>query len=153
MFLLPKLDSVAGKLTSWIGSPISFVVHTLFFVGMLALALAGFDLDKLLLVLTTIVSLEAIYLSIFIQYSVNQHTKTLTEVAEDIEDVTEDVGELSAEVEDISENIEDLQTDAAADQETATYERLEQQLRVLLDEVRHLKEKNTPVQPTPPNGT
>ena len=40
-----------------------------------------------MLILTTIVSLEAIYLSIFIQMSVNHHSYRLDEVSEDIEDI------------------------------------------------------------------
>ncbi len=153
------LHATAHKLTSWVGSPASLISHTVFFAGTLILALFGIDLGKLLLVLTTIVSLEAIYLSIFIQYSVNQHAKTLTEVAEDIEDVTvdvegisENVDELSAEMEDISENLEEMQTETA-NEEIATYERLEQQLHTLLDEVKHLRERAPQSVPPTTNQT
>src|SRR5690606_25651171 len=55
----------------------------------------GFDLTNILLVLTTIVSLEAIYLSILIQLSVNLQTKKLESIQEDVEDIQEDVEEIN----------------------------------------------------------
>ena len=58
------IDVMTKKVTWWIGSPSSIVLHTIFFVVMLALIFIGFNTDTILLVLTTIVSLEAIYLAI-----------------------------------------------------------------------------------------
>ena len=85
------LEHLASLLTSWIGSPSSLLAHTIFFVIILILPGFGVNTEKVLLILTTVVSLEAIYLSIFIQYSVNKSASKLSEVAEDIEDVTEDL--------------------------------------------------------------
>ena len=42
--------------------------------------------DRMLLVLTTIVSLEAIYLSIFIQMTINFQQQSLEEVEQDIDE-------------------------------------------------------------------
>lgn len=80
-------------MTEWIGTPVSLIIHSLLFAGIFSLRLFGLTTDYILLILTTLVSLEAIYLSIFIQISVNRNTESLEEVEEDIEDIQEDVTE------------------------------------------------------------
>lgn len=87
------LEKISFKLTDWVGTPLSLIVHTLLFVGIFALRYFGVTTDYILLILTTAVSLEAIYLSIFIQMSVNRATESLEEVEEDIEDIQEESGE------------------------------------------------------------
>lgn len=72
---------------------------------MLGLRFAGISSEDVLLILTTVVSLEAIYLSIFIQMTVNQHAAELEEVSEDIEEIQKDVDEIQEDVEDIQEEI------------------------------------------------
>ena len=145
-----RLDIITPKITWWIGSPSSIVLHTLFFLIMLSLAIFGYNATDILLILTTIVSLEAIYLSIFIQYTVNQQARVITEVAEDIGEVTEDVDEiskdvdeLSKDVDEISEDVDDLQADAEKENvsDTETYARMERQIGVILAEITTLKNK------------
>lgn len=104
-----KLEKTADKATRWIGSTSSLIVHTIIFVGAFALAFLGIGLDRVLLVLTTIVSLEAIYLSIFIQMSVNKNTKDIESIQGDVEDIQKDV-------EEIQEDVEDIEEDSSADQ-------------------------------------
>jgi len=113
-----KKDDLADKMTKWLGSVPSLIVHTVCFVAVFILGLLGFDWEMLLLVLTTAVSLEAIYLAIFIQMSVNRTSESLAEVGEDIEeiqtdvgDIAEDVGEIAEDVEDIAEDVGEIQTD------------------------------------------
>lgn len=84
------LEKISVKMTQWVGTPWSLIVHTLLFAGIFILRYFGFSRDYILLLLTTAVSLEAIYLSIFIQMSVNKATQSLEEVEEDIEDIQED---------------------------------------------------------------
>jgi TolA-binding protein len=94
------------------GSIASLVIHTLVFSGFFLSAYLGFlTLDSMLLILTTVVSLEAIYLALFIQMTVNENTKSLREVEEDIEDIQEDVEELGEDLEDIQEDIEEMSED------------------------------------------
>ncbi len=100
-----KFEDFSKKLTRWIGSPQSIIIHTFFFVGIFALRIFGFSSSDVLLILTTIVSLEAIYLSIFIQMTVNKHAEELEEVSEDIEEIQEDVDEIQEDVEEIQEDI------------------------------------------------
>lgn len=104
-----KIEDFSKKITRWIGSPMSIVFHTLFFVGMLSLRFFGFSSEDVLLILTTVVSLEAIYLSIFIQMTVNQHAEELEEVSEDIEEIQEDVEGIEKDIDEIQEDVEDIQ--------------------------------------------
>ncbi|MEI8224152.1 MAG: DUF1003 domain-containing protein [bacterium] len=106
-----SIESIALKATKWIGSPQSLIVHTILFAGAFIVALLGIPFDRVLLVLTTIVSLEAIYLSIFIQMSVNRNEKRLDLVSEDIDEIQEDIEEISEDIEEISEDVGEIQED------------------------------------------
>ena len=73
---LSFLEKIANGIIWWVGSIPSLVLHTIFFIVSFALPVFGLvDFDKMLLVLTTVVSLEAIYLAIFIQMSVNKSSE------------------------------------------------------------------------------
>lgn len=128
---ISKLESMALSVTKGVGSIWSVLIHTILFGSAFGLVLFGYPLDRVLLVLTTIVSLEAIYLSIFIQMSVNHQARALATVekeideiaedvegiAEDVEGIQEDVEEISQDVEDIQENVEDIAEDVEEMQE------------------------------------
>lgn len=114
---LNNLENLALVLTKWVGSVWSLIVHTILFIGSFVLVLYGAPLDRVLLILTTIVSLEAIYLSIFIQMSVNHHSRTLANVEKDIDEIQEDVEEIAEDVEDIQEAHEEIQEDIEEIQE------------------------------------
>jgi len=105
------IEKISIKATKWIGTPWSIIAHTILFMGIFALGFAGIHIDTILLILTTAVSLEAIYLAIFIQMTVNRTTVSLEEAKEDIEDIAEDVEDLEENVEDISEDVEDISED------------------------------------------
>jgi uncharacterized membrane protein len=113
-------------ITTWMGSTPSIIVHTVIFFSFLTSPLySSISFDSVLLILTTIVSLEAIYLALFIQISINRQTKVIGEVSEDIEEIQEDVeevhehveevskevGELSEDIEEISSDVEEIQQD------------------------------------------
>lgn len=87
------LEKVSFKFIKWVGTPYSVVFHTLLFAGIPTLSLLGFDLRTILLIFTTWLSVEAIYLAIFIQMTVNRNTESLEEVEEDIEDIQEEATE------------------------------------------------------------
>lgn len=96
------------KATYWIGTPTSIIVHTILFIVAFALYFIHVPLDEILLVVTTIVSLEAIYLALFIQLSVNKNTQSLEEVEEDIEEIQEDVEEIEGDVEGLEGNVKKM---------------------------------------------
>ena len=103
---------VVERIIDALGSTASLIIHTLVFAAFFLSAALGFiTLDSMLLTLTTVVSLEAIYLALFIQMTVNENTKSLREVEEDIEDIQEDVEELGEDLEDIQEDLEDISED------------------------------------------
>lgn len=104
-----QLENFAIKMTEWIGTPISIIVHSILFVIAFAVYFVGVPLEEILLVVTTIVSLEAIYLALFIQLTVNKNTKSLSEVEEDIEEIQEDVEGLEGEFDEIAEDVEGLE--------------------------------------------
>lgn len=94
-----KLYTLTNKLTNWIGTTQSILAHSLLFAGSFALRLAGVELESILLVLTTAVSLEAIYLAIFIQMSVNRSNESIAEIEEDVKEINENVDEMQEDVE------------------------------------------------------
>ncbi len=136
------------KFTKLIGSKESVVLHTLFFIIMLGLPFTGVHLDTVLLILTTLVSLEAIYLAIFIQMTVNENTESLHEVEEDIDEIQEDVGEIQENVDEISIDIDEIESDIDEMQEEETSEEddeekeldhIKNMLNKILEEVDRLK--------------
>ncbi len=109
---IQKEPTGVERIVASIGSVGSLVVHTLAFALFFMLSLFGvISWETMLLVLTTLVSLEAIYLAIFIQITVNRHTQSLKEVEEDIDEIQEDVEELGEDMEDIQEDLEEISED------------------------------------------
>ena len=114
---LNNLETIALRITRSIGSVTSIIIHTVLFLGAFVLIFLGFNLDRILLVLTTIVSLEAIYLSIFIQLSVNYQARALESVEKDIDEISHDVEEIAEDMEEIAEDVGDIQEDIGDIQE------------------------------------
>jgi len=108
---IEKITRGADKATRWIGSTKSLIVHTIIFSIVLILPFFGVKLDMVLLVLTTFLSLEAIYLAIFIQMTVNKNTKDIEEIQEDVEEIQEDVEEIQEDVDEIQEDVDEIQED------------------------------------------
>ena len=127
------LDKASIKATRWMGSTSSLFLHTVLFISAFTLFFLGVDFDKILLVVTTLVSLEAIYLSIFIQMSVNRQDDKLSAVAldveeiqEDVEGIEKDVDEIQKDVDEIQEDVEEIQEDVDEINEEEELEELEQ---------------------------
>ena len=120
---LHALAAAIQHVITWIGSPASLIVHTIAFAACFSVSLLHWvDWNLMLTVLTNVVSLEAIYLAIFIQFSVNQQAKSLRGVEEDVESIQEDVEELGEHVEGIKEDVEDIQEDIGEISEDAAEE-------------------------------
>jgi len=131
--------------TRWVGSPASLATHTIIFAGFFIAVKTGLiAYDEMLLVLTTIVSLEAIYLSIFIQMTINHTTKELEEVGEDIEEIQEDIGEIQENVDELQEDVEEIVEEDETEkrevlQEKTALDEIQRDLRKLLADVERLK--------------
>lgn len=114
----PYVPNAIERIVASIGSVTSLLVHSVAFAAFFLLAVTGIlSWELMLLVLTTILSLEAIYLAIFIQITVNKHTQSLREVEEDIDEIQEDVEELGEDMEDIQEDLEEISEDIEEIQE------------------------------------
>ncbi len=128
-----RLQETALTVTKWVGSPQSIVIHTLAFVASFAAVAFGLlSIDRMLLVLTTLVSLEAIYLSIFIQMTINVQAQSLQEVELDIDEIQEDIDEIQEDVDEIQEDVDEIQEDVgelAEDVEEMTEEEKEDEAR------------------------
>jgi uncharacterized membrane protein len=155
---LSPLERFSIRATRWVGSIQSLVVHTILFLVAFILMIFGISFDKILLVLTTIVSLEAIYLSIFIQMSVNRQGRRLHAVSKDIDEIQEDIDEIQEDVEKIEKDVDEIQEDVEEIQEDveeigedvediteddqdddARYGRIEKNLEALIQEIGSLK--------------
>lgn len=148
-FQKPKqpLEHAARSLTRWIGSTQSIAVHTLAFVVSFGAVVFGFlSFDRMLLVLTTVVSLEAIYLAIFIQMTVNRTTESLSEVEQDIGEIQEDVGEIQEDIDELQEDVEEMSEEEQKEEERKvkqkmTLDEMHAGLRRLLEEVERLQKR------------
>jgi len=133
-----KIDSFAEKATLWIGSPVSLILHTLLFAIVLSLPFFGFPLEKALLILTTAVSLEAIYLALFIQMSINRNTAQLEAVEEDLEDIQEDVEEIGEDMEEIQKDVEEISEDI--EEISEDMEGIEKNVKEISEDVEEIQE-------------
>lgn len=134
-----NLENIAVKSTRWVGSVSSIIIHTAVFVVSFVLYFFGVNIDKILLVITTIVSLEAIYLAIFIQMSLNYNANRLDEVAEDIDEIQEDVEGIEKDIDEIQEDIEEDEEEEAEEEEML--EKIEDTLAKLAQEIIELKKQ------------
>ena len=146
------IENASTRATEWIGTTESLIAHTIVFGACFFFVWAGAPLNTVLLVLTTAVSLEAIYLAIFIQMTVNRNTRSLEEVEEDIEEIQEDVKEIETDVDEISEDVEEISGDIDKiqekdEEETAmesgtrkAIEKIERDLGTLLKDIETLKQ-------------
>lgn len=152
------LNGAAQRATNWIGSIQSLIVHTMLFAVSFSFVLFGYSFEQILLVVTTIVSLEAIYLAIFIQMAINQHAQNLDaavedidhihekveEIHEDVEGIEKDVDEIQEDIDEIQEDIDEIEKDETEDdvrdrQNTQVLDTIEKSLGVLIHEIEKLK--------------
>ncbi len=138
---IETLEQIAMKSTSLIGSVNSIIVHTIVFVISFALYFFGVNMDKILLVVTTLVSLEAIYLAIFIQMTVTRNLSHLTEVAQDIDEIQEDIDEIQEDVDEIQEDIEEDEEEE--EEEAEMLIKIQDTLGKLAQEIIELKKQHT----------
>lgn len=137
------------RIIAGIGSVWSIAAHTVVFASCFIIAAFGLIAwELMLLVLTTIVSLEAIYLALFIQITVNRNTESLREVEEDIEEIQEDVEDIQEDVEDIQEDVEELGEDVEGIQENI--EEISEDIEEIQEDVEELGEEEDGTQPATP---
>ncbi len=146
-----KLRKTAMSITRWVGSVQSIIVHTLLFAGsFVAVAAGALSFDRMLLVLTTIVSLEAIYLAIFIQMTINFQQETIEEVEQDIDEIQQDIDEIQEDVDEIQEDVEEMSEEEEAEEvreeerkrsQKQTLEQIHGGLTKLMQDVERLQQR------------
>lgn len=124
---IPQLEKISFKMTNWVGTPQSIIFHSLFFIGIFFLTFVGFKMEEILLILTTGVSLEAIYLAIFIQMTVNKTTVRLESVEDNLEDIQEDIDQIQE---------EDVLDEEGTEHSLTS---IEKQLQKVIENLDHLK--------------
>ncbi len=147
--MIKKPYDFSKKIIEWLGSTQSLVAHTTFFICIFIFGFSGVVSPDYVFALTTnILSIEAIYLAIFIQMSINKHSDDLEEVSEDIEELQEDVEEISEDIDEIQEDVEELSEDDEADtqeeieeeeKEAERFKNIENTLQTLLKEISDIK--------------
>lgn len=80
---LTPLEKISFSIPGLIGTPASLIIHSIVFIGIFSLRFLGIATDSILFVLATALSLEAIYLAIFIQMTINRNTQSLVVVEKD----------------------------------------------------------------------
>jgi peptidoglycan hydrolase CwlO-like protein len=148
------LQKIALAVVNWIGSPESVIVHTIIFVIAFASVLFNFlPFVTLLLILNTVISLEAIYLALFNQLAINYANegidavgKDIDELQEDVEEIQEDVGEISEDVDELQEDVEEMSEDEVEEQRihaehNKTLADIQNDLRKLMGDIERLKKE------------
>ncbi len=140
-----QLEEFALMVTRSVGSLESIIVHSVLFIASFAAVWTGLvAFDRMLLVLTTIVSLEAIYLSIFIQMTINYQAEDIDEIQEDLDEIQEDVDEIQEDVDEIQEDIDEIQEDDKQDDirdeaQGKTLEEIQKDLQKLIGDISKLQ--------------
>ena len=141
------LEGLSQQMTNSIGTTNSLIIHTILFIGIFALRLFRVPTEEILLILTTAVSLEAIYLAIFIQMTVNRTTLSLAGVEEDIDDIQEDVDDIQEDVDSLETNIKEISEDYIDDSGEISMvnvlKDMELRLKDLQKDISVLKKKET----------
>ncbi|MFA7253091.1 MAG: hypothetical protein WC107_00885 [Patescibacteria group bacterium] len=133
------LNEISDKLITWVGTTNSIIIHTIIFIfSFISHWIFNISFDLVLLILTTVVSLEAIYLAIFIQRSVNQQATRLTDVEETLDDVEEALDDVEESLDEVEESIDDVE-ESISQKETSANSNTEKRLEEIIKELKALQ--------------
>ncbi len=135
---LSVLEKLAFKVAQNMGSATSLFIHTILFIAIFSLRWFGFNVEQILLILTTLVSLEAIYFSILIQMTVNRQSEGLSEVHQHIEDISDDVEEIQEDIEGIQTEVKEIGEDV--DEISEDIEDIQEDVKEISDDVEEIQE-------------
>jgi low affinity Fe/Cu permease len=140
----PPFEKIALRFTRWLGSPSSLVIHTFIFIACFVSVLFGIEFEDVLLIVTTAVSLEAIYLALFIQMTINSQSETIKNVEEDIDEIQEDIDEIQENVDVIQDDVGEitLQADSLPINQPTTLQTIYSDLKKLVEDVEKFKQEN-----------
>ena len=130
------IESITDKIIKWVGTTNSLIVHTcIFVITFLSPYIFHISFDIVLLVLTTIVSLEAIYLAIFIQLSVNRQAVRLDDVEDSLDDVEESLDDVGESLDDVEEGLDDVEESLSSTRHHVTKSTNQKKLELSLEEI------------------
>jgi len=125
-----NIEHIPDIVVKWVGTTESLIAHSIFFaISFLSPWVLHVSVDLVLLILTTVVSLEAIYLAIFIQRAVNQQAKRLEGVEDALDDVEESIDDVEESI-----NIKDTHTNHISIEKS--FEEIISELKGLRSQVR-----------------
>jgi len=133
------MNNLIDGFIKWVGSLASLIIHTILFLACILSGVIGGHWDLVLLVLTTVVSLEAIYLSILIQMSINRNTESLQAVEKDIDEIQEDVEDIAEDVEELNE--EDEQEETQEEHDRRLLRDIQENMLKITEDLEQLKKK------------
>ena len=101
----------------WLQHSLELIIHSQFssIISFVIPAIGLISFEKMLLVLTTVVSLEAIYLAIFVQMSVNKNSQDIEIIQEDVGEIQEDIEEIEEDIDEIQKDVDEIQEDIESD--------------------------------------
>lgn len=105
------MQKIFLQIPNLLGSTKSIVIHTISIITMFLLAFVGVEFDTILLIVTTVLTIEAIYLSLFLQLSMNQNSKDIEEIKQDADEIQHDLEEIQEDTEEIQKEIGEIQED------------------------------------------
>ncbi len=126
------------KIPENIGTPVSLLLHSVVFLAFLSLPYLGLGLqsEQVNIFFTTLLSLEAIYLAIFIQMSVNRSNQTIQNLSEDIDDLSEDLDEIGEDIVDIQGDIDYMtEEDELIESSSNSHATMSQQIEMLQKQI------------------
>lgn len=133
-----KVLDLLIKIPENIGTPVSLLLHSIVFVAFLASPYLGLGLqsEQVNIFFTTLLSLEAIYLAIFIQMSVNRSNQTIQDLSEDIDDLSEDLDEIGEDIVDIQGDIDYMtEEDELIESSSTSHATMSQQIEMLQKQI------------------
>ncbi len=74
-----RIESAAQAITKSVGTPVSIIVHTIAFLCIMGLGFLGVEWNTVLLILTMLLSVEAIYLELLNLFLTNKVAKNQTQ--------------------------------------------------------------------------
>ncbi len=105
---MAKIENFLLKIPDQLGSTSSIILHTCCIFASFLLVFMGVSINDILLSVTTVLSIEAIYLSLFIQLSVNKAGTSLKTVTDNTNEIIQEIDLISEDVDDMQEDIDSV---------------------------------------------
>lgn len=97
-----------------LGTIQSVVIHSIIFASFYCSAwIFPSQSDHIISLFTNLLSIEAIYLSVFIQLSVNRNNEHVEQIKEDVSELNENIDDIAEDMSELNENVDDIAEDVS----------------------------------------